>query len=345
MKVLITGSAGLVGSEAVRFFEEKGWEVMGIDNNQRHYLFGTPKQEIKWNVDIRDEAGIKYLFEEKGPFDAIIHTAAQPSHDWAKNDPLMDFDINARGTLILLEATRRHCPDAVFVHVSTDKVYGENTEREFDSKSFHRSLKEHNSRFDVQMTVTGNEYPDSTFGFDENLGLDFAGQRSLFGCSKTAADIYVQEYGNYFGMKTACFRCGCITGKNHQGAEYHGFLAYLVKCIKEAIPYKVFGYKGKQVRDQIHAYDLVNAFWHFIQNPKIAAVYNMGGGPERSISILEAIDYIEEWVSKKAIVEFAEEPRKGDRIWDVHDVLKFRADYPDWDYEYSLSDIIKDVCS
>lgn len=311
MKILVTGSAGLVGSEAMKFFEEKGWEVFGIDNNMRSYLFGTPKQLTQHNIDIRDSISVENVFKNH-QFDAILHAAAQPSHDWAKNDPLMDFDINARATLILLEATRKYCPEAVFVHISTDKVYGEN--------------------------MVGEKLSD------ENLGLDFAGQRSLFGCSKTAADIYVQEYGNYFGMKTVCFRPGCITGKNHQGTEYHGFLAYLAKCIKEGVTYKVFGHKGKQVRDQIHAYDLVNACWYFIQNPKSGAVYNMGGGPERSVSILEAVGLIEEWVSKKSNLEFIDEPRKGDRIWDVHDISKFKSDYPEWEYTYSLDDIIKDVC-
>lgn len=326
--VLVTGSSGLVGSEAVKFFKEKGWDVFGIDNNMRAHLFGTPSQITEHDIDIRDAFAIETVFKNH-TFDAIIHAAAQPSHDWAKREPLTDFDINARGTLILLEATRKYCPDAVFVHVSTDKVYGENMSCDWVAG-------------DTRIT---NSYPDLHKGFKEDLGLDFAGQRSLFGCSKTAADIYVQEYGNYFGMKTACFRCGCITGKNHQGAEYHGFFAYLVKCIKEGIPYKVFGYKGKQVRDQIHAYDLVNAFWHFIQKPRVAEVYNMGGGPERSTSIVEAIGLIEEWVSKKAIVEFFDEPRRGDRCWDIHDVSKFRSHYPEWKYKYSLDDIIKDVCS
>jgi CDP-paratose 2-epimerase len=323
MKILITGSAGLVGSEAVLFFKEKGWEVFGIDNNMRSYLFGTVKQKTEHDIDIRNEFDIQSVFL-KHKFDAIIHSAAQPSHDWAKNNPLMDFDINARATLILLEATRKYCPEAVFVHVSTDKVYGENMK--------HLNLGETPTRYHAKNS------------FDESIGLDFAGQRSLFGCSKTAADIYVQEYGNYFGMKTVCFRPGCITGKQHQGAEYHGFLAYLAKCIKEGIPYKIFGYKGKQVRDQIHAYDLVNAFWYFIQNPRVAAVYNMGGGPERSVSILEAAKMISEETGKEFHYEF-HDGRKGDRQWDVHDVSKFRKDYPEWDYKYSLSDVIKDVCS
>lgn len=309
-KILITGSCGLVGSEASKFFQEKGWEVFGIDNNMRSYFFGTEKKIPMFQMDIRDEQEINLLFQTY-QFDAIIHTAAQPSHDWAKKEPLTDFDINARGTLILLEATRKYAPDAVFVYVSTDKVYGEN--------------------------MIGTE------PFDESLGLDFAGKRSLFGCSKTAADIYVQEYGNYFGMKTVCFRPGCITGKQHEGAEEHGFLAFLVKCIKAERPYKIFGHGGTQVRDQIHAYDLVNAFYHFILNPKIAAVYNMGGGPERAASILEAIKLIEDETGKKSIFTFEKE-RIGDRVWDVHDVSKFKNDYPEWDYKYALADIIKEMC-
>jgi CDP-paratose 2-epimerase len=310
MKILITGSAGLVGEQAVRFFTEKGWRVVGIDNNMRSYFFGVKKSPGQLSIDIRDEKRIDQLFRDHR-FDAIIHTAAQPSHDWAKKEPLTDFDINARGTLILLEATRKYCPKATFVYVSTDKVYGENMVGEKLSK--------------------------------ETLGLDFAGKRSLFGCSKTAADIYVQEYRNYFGMTTVCFRPGCITGKNHKGAEEHGFLSYLAKCIKEGKTYKIFG-DGKQVRDQIHVYDLVNAFWHYIENPK-GDVYNIGGGIERTVSILEASNLIlEELRYTGTLTQEFYEPRIGDRYYDVHDVSKFRADYPEWDYTYSLSDIISDVC-
>lgn len=325
MRILVTGSLGLTGSACVKFFKEKEWDVVGIDANMRAEFFGTEKQEQgeSFNVDIRDENAINELFA-KEKFDAIIHTAAQPSHDWAKNDPLKDFDVNARGTLILLEATRKYCPNATFVHVSTDKVYGEN---------MLRVCGEFELRY------------DNAFPFGEHLGLDFAGQRSLFGCSKTAADIYVQEYGNYFGMKTACFRPGCITGKNHQGAEYHGFLAYLVKCIKEGKKYKIFGYKGKQVRDQIHADDVASAFYEFIRSPKVAAVYNIGGGFDRSVSVLEAIELIEEATGKKADYEIIEEPRRGDRIWDIHDMSKFELDYPMWKPKYSLSDIIKELVS
>lgn len=332
MKILVTGSSGLVGSECVSFFSEKGHEVIGLDANMRSYFFGTPAKEAQYNIDIRDVVSVEELFE-KHKFDAIIHAAAQPSHDWAKKEPLTDFDINARGTLILLEATRKYCPEAVFVHVSTDKVYGENMNRSLKpSSEYPADLKEMETRY------------HSDEPFDEYLGLDFAGQRSLFGCSKAAADMYVQEYGNYFGMKTACFRCGCITGKQHEGAQEHGFLAYLAKCVKSETLYKIFGYKGKQVRDIIHARDLASAFEHFIKNPKVAAVYNMGGGPERSVSVLEAINFMEHKTGKKAQVEMAE-ARKGDRIWDVHDVSKFRADYPKWDYKYSLDDIITELCS
>src|SRR3990167_3197324 len=242
MKILITGANGLVGGEAMTFFREKGWETIGVDNNMREKFFGVQQG---WNVgvndiDIREEKLINNLFKQYH-FDAVLHAAAQPSHEWSQKEPLTDFDINARGTLILLEATRKYDPETVFVHVSTDKVYGEN---------MWRKVGDYKTRYD-HLTP-----------FDEKLGLDFAGCRSPFGCSKTAADIYAQEYANYFGLKVGIFRPGCITGKAHKGAELHGFLAYLVKCVKEGIPYKVFGYKGKQVRDQIHAYDLVSAFWH-----------------------------------------------------------------------------------
>jgi CDP-paratose 2-epimerase len=320
--ILITGSSGLVGSEAVDFFREKGWKVIGIDANMRSQFFGIEQKEPEYFVDIRNEEVVDMLFAGN-KFDAIIHAAAQPSHDYSKDHALEDFDINARGTLILLEATRRYCPEAVFVYVSTDKVYGGNMSRSLDEKR----------------TRWHSEEP-----FNELAGLDAAGCRSLFGCSKTAADIYVQEYGNYFGMKTACFRCGCITGRRHAGAEEHGFLAYLAKCVKEERLYRIFGYKGKQVRDLIHSYDLVNAFYHFIENPRIGVVYNMGGGEDRSVSVLEAITLLEKETGKQLLTEYVDEHRKGDRIWDVHDVRRFRDEYPEWDYKYSLQDIIKDVC-
>lgn len=312
MKLLVTGCLGLVGSASVSFFEEKGWEVIGIDSNMRSYFFGTEKQFSNnknfFDIDIRNKVDIDELFQ-KHTFDAIIHAAAQPSHDWAKNEPLTDFDINARGTLILLEATRKYRPEATFVYVSSDKVYGENL-------------------------------PTDRLATEKD-GLDFAGKRSLFGCSKAAADMYVQEYGNYFGMKTVCFRPGCITGKAHQGAEYHGFLAYAAKCVKEGKPYTIF---ANTVRDQIHATDLASAFWHYIEYPYNGAqVYNIGGGPERAISVKEAIVTFENALGKT--IEVTEgEMRPGDRLYDVHDVSKFQSDYPEWRYTYSLQDIIKELC-
>lgn len=305
-KLLVTGSAGLVGSQAMSFFLDKGWTVRGIDNNMRSYFFGVEQSLVGESIDIRDEKKINEIFESFRP-DAIIHAAAQPSHDWAKKEPLTDFEINARGTLILLEATRKYSPQATFVYVSTDKVYGENMVGE--------SLS------------------------DESLGLDFAGKRSLFGCSKTAADIYVQEYRNYFGMTTVCFRPGCITGKNHKGAEEHGFLSYVAKCIREEKVYTIF---NNSIRDQIHVYDLVNAFYHYIESPK-GDVYNIGGGPERAISVNEALDECAKVLNKHVNYRLGEK-RVGDRDYDVHDISKFRNDYKTWDYKYSLQDIISDVC-
>lgn len=323
MKIIITGSAGLVGSEAVKFFTEKGWEVHGIDNNMRSYFFGVEKTEVQHNIDIRNKVDVDELFELVKP-NAVIHAAAQPSHDWAKKEPLTDFDINARATLILLESTRQFCPDAPFIYVSTDKVYGENMKR-------------------IDLIEMDTRYDSPAGPFDETLSVDYA-KHSLFGCSKLSGDVYAQEYGYYFGMKTGIFRPGCITGSQHKGAEEHGFLAYLAKCVKEGKTYKIFGYNGKQVRDQIHVHDLVNAFYHFIQNPKPAEVYNIGGGVERSVSILEAITHLQQLLNKDLQIEFIDEIRSGDRQWDIHDVSKFKRDYPEWEYQYSLEDIFKELC-
>lgn len=314
MKCLVTGSLGLVGSASVHAFEDAGYEVIGIDTNKRSKSLGTPSKRTgqdKTNLhfDITSEEDIESLFSTH-KFNVIIHAAALPSHDYSKDHVLEDFDTNARGTVILLEATRKYCPDATFIYVSTDKVYGENMPNDDLSR--------------------------------ETDGLDFAGARSPFGCSKAAGDMYVQEYGNYFGMKTVCFRPGCITGKNHEGAELHGFLAYLAKCIRTGTHYKIFG-NGKNVRDQIHAEDLARAFLVFAQNPKIAAVYNMGGGPERAVSIMEAIDLIEKETGKVANFAFYE-ARRGDRMYDVHDITKFKTDYPEFEYKYDLAAIVKDVC-
>lgn len=311
MKCLVTGVNGLVGSAAAKVLLDTGYEVVGLDNNMRSKFFGTKDTYIENPIDIRDEEAVNKGFQKFGPFDVIVHAAAQPSHDYSKDHVLEDFDINARGTVILLEATRKYCPDATFIYVSTDKVYGENM-------------------------------PDDDLS-RETDGLDFAGARSPFGCSKAAGDIYTQEYGNYFGMKTGIFRPGCITGKNHEGAELHGFLAYLAKCIRTGTTYKIFG-NGKNVRDQIHADDLAQAFLVFAKNPKVAAVYNMGGGPERAVSVLEAGELISKEVGKPFLYEF-HEARRGDRLYDIHDITKFKTDFPEWGYKYSLADIIKDVCS
>lgn len=316
MKILVTGHLGLLGSACVDTFHDKGWDVVGIDNNARSMFFSTEKQQEtkkaqNYCVDLRDQSAVEDIFKEH-QFDAIIHSAAQPSHDYATDHVLEDFDVNARATVILLEAARTYCPNAPFVYVSTDKVYGE------------RMREPH-------------------IPYTEDLGLDYAGDRSFFGCSKAAADMYAQQYAARFGMKIGIFRPGCITGKNHQGAEQHGFLAYLVKCIKEGKTYTIYG-NGKQVRDQIHADDLAEAFAHFIESPRTGAVYNIGGGPERAVSVLQAGDLLSKAL-KKPFQYVIREERKGDRRWDVHDVSKFRADYPLWGYKYDLSAIINDITS
>lgn len=310
-KILVTGSSGLLGSACTKLFQDKGWEVIGIDNNARAANLGTPDKFAQLNLDFTNAGAVFRLFGEH-KFDAVIHAGAQASHDWSNEHVLEDFLTNAFGTVLLLEATRRYCPEAVFVYVSTDKVYGEN--------------------------MKGKK------PFKEKLGLDFAGHRSPFGCSKTTGDIYAQEYANTFGLKTGIFRPGCITGKNHEGAELHGFLAYLAKCIRTGTPYKVHG-DGKQVRDQIHADDLANAFLHFIEKPRKGEVYNIGGGPDRAVSLMEAVELIAKETGKEALLEFGYPNRAGDRMWDVHDVSKFKGHYPEWDYQYSLKDIIKDICN
>lgn len=326
MKLLVTGSTGLVGSEAVRLFTERGWDVVGVDANMRSAFFGTPAKTPALQLDIRDTFRVKELFEEN-KFDAVIHAAAQPSHDYSKEHVLEDFHVNAMGTLNLLEAARHNTPEAVFVHVSTDKIYG---------AAMRTTLYEEEKRY-----VPLHWNPDA--GFQENTA--FVAPFSPFGVSKLAADFYAQEYAAQGWLTTGIFRPGCITGRNHEGAEQHGFLAYLAKCIKEGTTYKIYGYKGKQVRDQIHAYDLVSAFAQFIAAPRSGAVYNIGGGQERSVSVLEAGDLIAKETGKEFKYELIDEPRFGDRQWDVHDVTKFQKDYPEWIYEYDLEAIIKDICT
>lgn len=345
MKIaLITGSAGLIGSEAVRFFYEKGFTPVGIDNNSREYFFG-PEGSTDWNkeklleefptythhsVDIRDNNAIEEIFKKyNSDIDLIVHTAAQPSHDWAAKEPITDFTINANGTLNLLEATRKHCPEAVFIFTSTNKVYGDTPNR--------LPLKEHETRWEI-----ANNHPYFEHGIDELMSIDQS-KHSLFGASKVAADVLVQEYGRYFGMKTGSFRGGCLTGPNHSGAKLHGFLSYVVKCAITKTPYTIMGYKGKQVRDNIHSHDLVNMFWHFYNDPKEGEVYNAGGGRHSSCSVLEAIKLSEKISGNKMKVNLSEENRIGDHIWWISDLSKFKEHYPDWDYQYNLNKIIKEI--
>ncbi len=345
MRALVTGSAGLIGSEAVKFFAEKGFDIVGVDNNMRSYFFGD-EASTDWNrkkledllkdkythvkADIREDEAIDAVFKQHGPFDIIIHTAAQPSHDWAAREPYTDFTVNANGTLVMLENMRKHCPKAVFIFTSTNKVYGDTPNR--------LPVVELEKRWELP--------EDHAFykGIDESMSIDQT-KHSIFGASKVAADVMVQEYGRYFNFKTAVFRGGCLTGPSHSGAELHGFLAYLIKCIYSGKKYTIFGYKGKQVRDNIHSHDLVNAFWHFYQNPREGEVYNMGGARNSNISMLEAIEKIEKLLGKKANYELSDENRIGDHIWYVSDVSKFKEHYPGWDFEYDIDAILKEMCA
>lgn len=340
---LVTGSAGLVGSESCKKLHAEGMEVIGIDNDLRAHFFGasastagnrarleaTLSRYSHHHTDIRDKEAIFKLFERYGKgISLVVHTAAQPSHDWASRDPLMDFSVNATGTLNLLEATRQHAPEAVFIFTSTNKVYGDAPNS--------LPLIELENRWEIA--------PDHPYagGIDETLTIDQS-KHSLFGCSKVAADVLVQEYGRYFGMKTVCFRGGCLTGPAHAGAELHGFLSYLMKCTAEGRPYRVFGYKGKQVRDNIHSHDLVNAFWSFYRQPRSGAVYNMGGGRHSNCSMIEAIQLCEEISGRKLDWSYVEENRSGDHIWWISDVRRFQRDYPEWHYRYDLKAILREI--
>jgi CDP-paratose 2-epimerase len=341
---IVTGSSGLMGSETVKFLHEKGMDIVGIDNNMRKYFFGDDGS-IDWNtnllkkslknfthtpVDIRDQESVEGIFKQRGKdVSLIIHAASQPSHDWAAKEPFTDFTVNANGTLVLLEATRRYCPEAVFIFTSTNKVYGD--------KPNELPLIEHEARWEVD-----ESHPYFEHGIDETMTIDQS-KHSLFGASKVAADVLTQEYGRYFGMRTGTFRGGCLTGPAHSGAELHGFLAYLVKCAITGRPYTIHGYKGKQVRDNIHSYDLVNAFWQFFQSPKPGEVYNMGGSRHSNCSVLEAIDYIEELCGKKLDYTLSEEARSGDHIWWISDVRRFQKDYPNWNYQYNLRKILQEI--
>jgi CDP-paratose 2-epimerase len=323
---IVTGSGGLVGAETVRFLARKGFTVVGIDNDMRAFFFGA-EASTAWSVaelkdqypayhhettDIRDVAAIEKIFATYGgDVKLIVHTAAQPSHDWAARDPGIDFSVNATGTLNLLEATRKHCPDAVFIFTSTNKVYGDRPNT--------LPLVEAPTRWTLDET---HPYAD---GIPEDMSID-ASTHSVFGASKVAADIMVQEYGRYFGMKTACFR----------GAELHGFLAYLTKCTVIGRPYQIFGYKAKQVRDNIHSFDLVQAFWEFYQAPRAGEVYNMGGGRYANVSMMEAIALSEDISGKKLEWSLNDQNRIGDHIWYVSDLKRFEQHYPNWKITYDI---------
>lgn len=341
---VITGSSGLIGSEATRFFHEKGFDVVGIDNNMREYFFGRDGS-VEWNtnalvkelsrfrhndIDIRNETDVNALFSRYGKsIGVVIHTAAQPSHDWAAKEPLTDFGVNAVGTLNLLEATRKYCPDAPFIFTSTNKVYGD-TPNELP-------LVEREKRWEV-----AENHRFFAHGIDETMSIDQS-KHSVFGASKVAADVMAQEYGRYFGIKTGTFRGGCLTGPAHSGAELHGFLAYLVKCVVYEKHYTIFGYKGKQVRDNIHSNDLVSCFWEFYKNPKAGAVYNIGGSRHSNCSVLEAIDIAEEFAGKKLSYSLSNQNREGDHIWWISDVRKFQQDFPEWKYEHDLRSIVREI--
>lgn len=341
---LVTGSAGLIGSDACRIFSRNGLDVIGIDNDMRSYFFG-PDASTAWNrktlsetvrgyahadVDIRDQEQLEPLFRKNGKeIVLVLHTAAQPSHDWAAREPFVDFTINANGTVNLLEFTRRHCPEAVFIFTSTNKVYGDTPNR--------LPLVELEQRWEVDPS-----HPYSAHGIPESMSIDNT-LHSLFGASKASADLMVQEYGRYFGMKTACFRGGCLTGSGHSGAELHGFLNYLVLCALTGKRYIVNGYKAKQVRDNIHSTDLGSGFWRVFQKPRAGEVYNIGGGRHANCSMLEAIDICERLTGNKMNWSYSETNRIGDHIWWVSDIRKFEEHYPGWKQTYDIDSTIAEI--
>ncbi|OJX70338.1 NAD-dependent epimerase/dehydratase family protein [Magnetospirillum sp. 64-120] len=342
---IVTGSAGLVGSAAATLFAERGFDIVGIDNDMRAYFFG-PQASTSWNtqqlhqrlgkayrhhaIDIRDAEAINRLFEQLGrDIGAVIHTAAQPSHDWAASEPATDFSVNANGTLNLLEATRRHCPTAPFVFTSTNKVYG-------DTPNL-LPLVETETRWELDPS-----HAYHARGIDESMSIDQT-RHSLFGVSKVAADVMVQEYGRYFDMPTVSFRGGCLTGPSHSGAQMHGFLAYLMRCALTGTPYTVLGYKGKQVRDNIHAADLVEAFWHYVQAPRPGQVYNMGGGRRSNISMREAIAACQELTSRPMNWSYQDQARIGDHIWYISDTSLFESHYPGWRPRHDMASTLAEI--
>lgn len=342
--VIITGSSGLIGSETARFFHRQGFDVVGIDNNMRAYFFGQDAS-VDWcteqlvaslprfrhvPLDVRDAPSVERLFKEYGRgIELVVHCAAQPSHDWAAREPVTDFSVNAMGTLVLLEAARKHSPEAPFIFTSTNKVYGDTPNT--------LPLVETERRWEL-----APEHPWSEHGIDESMSIDQT-KHSIFGASKVAADVMVQEYGKYFGMPTGVFRGGCLTGPAHSGAELHGFLAYLVRCAVTRRPYTIFGYKGKQVRDNIHSNDLVQCFWQFFGAPKPGAVYNIGGSRHSNCSVLEAIDLIAELSGIEICYSVSDTARSGDHIWWISDVRRFQRDFPTWSYSHDLRTTLAEI--
>jgi len=341
--VIITGSAGLVGSESVNYFCDKGFDVIGIDNNLREFFFGKDgsthwiksrllkrnKNFKNVNIDIRNKGGIEKIFKKyKRNISLIIHCAAQPSHDYGKNFPIIDFNVNATGTLNLLEATKKYCPTAPFIFMSTNKVYGDNPN--------NLKILEKKTRWELGPK---NKYFK---GIDEKFSIDNC-THSFFGVSKTYADLIVQEYGKNVGLKTVCFRAGCITGPNHSGAKLHGFLSYLVKASIKEKKYNLIGYKGKQVRDNLHSLDLANCFWEFYKKPKSGEVYNIGGGRYSNCSIIEALNIVEKLKNIKVKRNYIKKPRVGDHIWYITDLKKFKKDYPNWKQKYNTQKILEEI--
>jgi CDP-paratose 2-epimerase len=339
---IVTGSGGLIGSESAIHFVERGWTVLGVDNDMRARFFGPeastarmsaqlaeryPDAFVPVELDIRDAEGLMRLFAAHRP-ELVIHCAAQPSHDWAASDPQTDFGVNANGTLNLLEAARAHAPDAPFVFCSTNKVYGDRPNA--------LPLEERETRLELPEDHRWHGGIDTTMSIDTST-------HSLFGVSKAAADLLVQEYGRYFGMPTVCFRGGCLTGPNHAGTKLHGFLSYLMRCTITGEPYTVFGYGGKQVRDNIHSADLVSAFEAFARSPRAAAVYNLGGGRECNCSMLEAIELCEEIAGRRLDWTLSDEARIGDHRWWISDLEAFQRDHPGWRLRYGVRDILREI--
>ena len=341
---IVTGSGGLIGSESVRHFVEAGFDVIGLENDMRADFFGREAStgdvsrrldeqydEFQWvEIDIRDQDAVDRVFRDSAcNLELVVHTAAQPSHDWAAKDPHTDFTVNANGTLNLLESTRHHAPDATFIFTSTNKVYGD--------------LPNQLPLIELETRLELPEDHHHYDGIDTSMSID-SSMHSLFGVSKTAADLMVQEYGRYFGLPTVCFRAGCLTGPSHAGAQLHGFLSYLMKCTVTGKPYTVFGYGGKQVRDNIHSADVVSAFAAFHRAPKLAAVYNLGGSRFSNCSVLEAISLCEQVANRSLDWHLSDDVRMGDHRWWISDVSEFESDYPSWQLRYSIEEMLSELC-